>query len=154
MLFYNHRKYTPVAYYYTVEECVLTTGPRAACGPPQRFQWHAEAFRKNLLIWICWKACGVTFVSAELLALDKVQFHKNNTFSVYHFALIIIYFSINHRSIWITFVFFWWHCVFFLTITSGEMNSVLPNTVNLSIYPLNPAFSKWPWNQINCPFLQ
>jgi len=96
MLFYNHREYTPVAYYYTVKECVLTTGPRAVCGPPQRFQWPAEAFRKNLLIWICWKACEVTFVSAELLALDKVHFHKNSTFSVYHFTLII-YFSNNLR---------------------------------------------------------
>ena len=23
------------------------SGPRATCGPPQRFQWPAEAFRKN-----------------------------------------------------------------------------------------------------------
>jgi len=23
------------------------SGSRATCGPPQRFQWHAEAIRKN-----------------------------------------------------------------------------------------------------------
>jgi len=28
-------------------QCGYTTDPRAACGPPQRFQWPAEPFRKN-----------------------------------------------------------------------------------------------------------
>jgi len=42
-----------------------TTGRRAACDPPRRFQWPAEAFRKNLQIWNCWKAYEVTFVSAK-----------------------------------------------------------------------------------------
>jgi len=27
-----------------------TTGPRATCDPPQRFQWPAEDFRKNIQI--------------------------------------------------------------------------------------------------------
>jgi len=27
------------------------SGPRAKCGPPQRFKWPAEAFRKYLQIW-------------------------------------------------------------------------------------------------------
>jgi len=36
--------------------------------------------------------------------------------------------------------------------TSGKMNSVPPN--NLSIYPLNVAFTKWPSSQIICPSLQ
>ena len=27
------------------------SGPRATCGPPQHFQWHHEAFKKNLQIW-------------------------------------------------------------------------------------------------------
>ena len=27
------------------------SGPRATCGPPQRFQWPAEAFRKNHQVW-------------------------------------------------------------------------------------------------------
>jgi len=31
-------------------QCGPTTCPRAACGPPQRFQWPGEAFRKNLQI--------------------------------------------------------------------------------------------------------
>jgi len=26
------------------------SGPRATCGPPQSFQWPAEAFRKNIQI--------------------------------------------------------------------------------------------------------
>jgi len=31
-------------------QCGPPTGPRATCGPPQCFQWPAEAFRKNLNI--------------------------------------------------------------------------------------------------------
>jgi len=31
---------------------VGNSGPRAKCGPPQRFQWPAEAFRKYVQIWI------------------------------------------------------------------------------------------------------
>jgi len=31
-------------------QCGPTTGPRDACGPPQRYQWPAEAFRKNIQI--------------------------------------------------------------------------------------------------------
>jgi len=32
---------------YGVKQCGPTTGPRAACCPPQRFQWPTEAFRKS-----------------------------------------------------------------------------------------------------------
>jgi len=39
---------------YSVNDIVqygLTTDPLAACGPSQRYQWPAEASRKNLQIW-------------------------------------------------------------------------------------------------------
>jgi len=36
---------------YNLLQWGLTTGARATCGPPQRFQWPAEAFKKNLHIW-------------------------------------------------------------------------------------------------------
>jgi len=34
-----------------VEQGWAISGPRATCGPSQRFQWPAEAFRKNHQIW-------------------------------------------------------------------------------------------------------
>jgi len=34
--------------FFPLCRCGPTTGPGAACGPPQRFQWPAEAFPKNL----------------------------------------------------------------------------------------------------------
>jgi len=34
-----------------LEQCGSTTGPRAACGSPQRFPGPAERFRKNLQFW-------------------------------------------------------------------------------------------------------
>jgi len=54
-------------------QCSPTTGPRAACCPPQRFRWPAEAFRKNLQIWNFLKSVGGYIRLTELLALDKVQ---------------------------------------------------------------------------------
>jgi len=58
-----------------------TTDPptlsRTACGPPQRFQWPAEAFTENLQISNLLKSVWVYTCLAELLALDKVHLHKN-----------------------------------------------------------------------------
>jgi len=39
-----------------LKQCGPTTGPRAAYGPPQCFQWPSEAFRKNLQIWYLLKS--------------------------------------------------------------------------------------------------
>ena len=77
------------------DQCSPTTGPRAVCGPPQRFQWPAEAFRKNLQIWT-WKACVVTFASLNCLRRIKYICTRtiNTTFSMYHFVLFI-YFTIK-----------------------------------------------------------
>jgi len=51
-----------------------------ACGPPQCFQWLAEAFRKNLKIWNLFKNVWGYICFTESLALDKVHLHKNNAF--------------------------------------------------------------------------
>jgi len=55
-----------------------TTDPPAACGPPQGFQWPAEAFRKNLPIWNLLNSVRVDICLTELLSLDKVPLYKNN----------------------------------------------------------------------------
>jgi len=36
--------------HYHLAQGWAISGPRATCGPPQRFQWPAKAFRKNLQI--------------------------------------------------------------------------------------------------------
>jgi len=79
-----------------LKQCGPTTGLRAACDPPQHFQWPAEAFRKNLQIWNFLKSVWGYICLTELLALDKVYLHKNNEyyFSLYHFVLFI-YFTIK-----------------------------------------------------------
>jgi len=68
-----------------------TTRPRALCGPPQRFPWPAEAFRKNLQIWNLLKSVWGYICLTQLLALDKVCFHENNTFCVYNFVSFIYF---------------------------------------------------------------
>jgi len=41
----------PLTIVFALLQCGPITGPRAACGPPLRFQWPAEEFRKILPIW-------------------------------------------------------------------------------------------------------
>jgi len=36
---------------FTLTQEWAVSGPRATCDPPQRFQWPAEAFRKNHQVW-------------------------------------------------------------------------------------------------------
>jgi len=38
-----HKDCTAIA----VDQGWANSGPRATCGPPQRFQWPAEAFKKT-----------------------------------------------------------------------------------------------------------
>jgi len=67
-----------------VYQCGPSTGPQAACDPQQRFQWPGGSIQE--------KSSNLKFVEkrvekryiclAELLALDKVHLHKNNTVSV------------------------------------------------------------------------
>jgi len=33
---------------YTLKQWWEISGPQATCGPPERFQWPAEAFMKNV----------------------------------------------------------------------------------------------------------
>jgi len=77
-----------------------TTGPQAACGPLQRYQWPAEAFMKNFKSEICWKACEVTFISLNSSFWIKCICTRTmkNTFSVYHrcfWFYVFIYFTIK-----------------------------------------------------------
>ena len=73
------------------QQCGPTTGPRAACGPPQRFQWLAEVFRKNLQIWNMLKNVWGYICLTELLELDKAHLHKNN--EVYLFCAPLLFLS-------------------------------------------------------------
>jgi len=63
------------------------SGPRAPCGPPQRFQWPAEAFKKKFQI--------SNLLNCVRLYLDKVYLHKNNneTFSVYHYCFSYLFYT-------------------------------------------------------------
>jgi len=67
----NATSYSPI-------QCSPTTGPRATYGPPQRYQWSADTFRKNLQIWNMLKSVWGYICLTELLALDKVHLYKNN----------------------------------------------------------------------------
>ena len=74
-------------YLYRVRQCGPTTGPRVVCGPPQRFQLPAGAFRKNL---------NVKFVKGyicltDLLVLDRVHLHKNNEYYFFCIPFCFIY---------------------------------------------------------------
>jgi len=51
------------------------SGPRAKCGPPQRLQWPAEAFTKNLQIWNFLPFMAVN-ISAEAMTEICFYFHK------------------------------------------------------------------------------
>jgi len=63
---------------YNLVHCGPNAGRQAACGPPQRYQWPTEAFRKNLQIWNMLKSVWGYICLSVLLALDKVHLHKNN----------------------------------------------------------------------------
>jgi len=72
-----------------IVECGPTTSLRPACGRIQRFQRPADAFRENLLTWNLLKSVWGYICLTDLLALDKVNLHKNNTFSC---TILFIYF--------------------------------------------------------------
>ena len=76
-------------------QCGPTTGPRATCGPPQRFQWRAEDSGKHYKFEICWKAGEVTFVSSNCLRWIKCICTRtvNRAFSVYHFCLMNLFYN-------------------------------------------------------------
>jgi len=140
-----------------------TTGRCAACGPPQRFQWLAEAFRKYLQILNLLKSVWGYICLIELLALDKVYLHKNNEYYLLSVPFCFIYLFYDQiRRYSPPLSLRWGTCLdnqcFFgalafivLKSTSGAVNPVPPNK---SICPPNAAFSKWPSSQINCPSLQ
>jgi len=137
-----------------LRQCGPTTDPRATCGPPQRFQWPAEAFRKNFKFEICWKACEVTFVSLNCFRRIKCICTRtmNTTFYVYHYRFCFIYFMIKLEGTALPYTLRWgtWLynlCVFgalafvVLKSSSGAMNSIPPNK-SVHIYQLNATFSK------------
>ena len=130
--------------------CGPTAGPWAACGQSQRFQWPAEAFRKNFKFEICWKACEDAFVSLNCLRWIKWICTRtmNNTFSVYHycFCLICLFYDqirrycppLGQLTVW-PLCFFGAPVFVVLKSTSGRMNSILPNE-SVYIYQLNATF--------------
>ena len=63
---------------HSLVQCSPTTGPRAAYGPPQRYQCLTEPFRKSLQIWNMLKSVWGYICLTELLALYKVHLHKRN----------------------------------------------------------------------------
>ena len=73
--------------------CDPTAGPRGACGPPQRCQWPAEAFRKSLQIWNLLKSVWGYPCQTELLRWITCICTRtmNKGFSVYHLCLINLY---------------------------------------------------------------
>jgi len=56
------------------------TGLRATRGPPQRFQWPAEAVSKNVSKLKSLKSVLSYICLIELLALDKLHLHHNHLF--------------------------------------------------------------------------
>ena len=95
-----------------------TAGPRGVCGPPQHFQWSAEALWNNLQIWnlltSVWSYC--TFGSLKCLSWIKCICPRamTNTFSVCHFLYLCYHHIRRYRhpltlrwgTYWITSVFF------------------------------------------------
>jgi len=69
--------------------------PRAACGPPQRFTWPAETFRKSLQIWNLMKNVWGYICLTVLLALDKVHLHKNKECYLFCVPFCFIYFFLR-----------------------------------------------------------
>ena len=150
---------------FVVRRCGPTTGPRAACVPPQRFQWPAEAFRKNLQMWNLLKNVWGYICLTELLALDEGHLHKNNEYYLFCaiFCLICLFYDqIKRYGLPLTFRWGTWLdnlCVLSVPRRSLSWRVHLAQwtqyqQINLSTYPLNAAISKRPSSQINCPSVQ
>ena len=127
----------------------------------------AEAFRKNLQIWNLLKSMSGYICLTELLALDKVHFYKNNEcyiFCVPFRFIYLFYDQIRGHSPPLAHRCGTWPdnlSVFSVPLRSLSWKVHLVQRtqwtyqqINLSIYPLNVAISKWPARQINCPSLQ
>ena len=122
-------------------QCGPTTGSWAACGPPQRFQWPVDAFRKNLQIWNLLKSVKGYICLTELLALDKVHLHRNNEYYLFDvpFCFICLFYDQIRRygppptlrwGTWLDYLSVFFRCprgVRCLKSTSGAVNSVPAN---------------------------
>ena len=114
---------------------------RAEWGPPQRFQWPAEPFRKNLRILNLLKSVWGYICFIELLALDKVYLHKNDEEYLLCVPLLFLFYlfcdqtrrdgpSLTLRwGTWLYNLTCFYGAPAFVVLesTSGAMNSIAPD---------------------------
>ena len=108
----------------------------ATCGPPQRFEWPAEAFRIIFKSAICWKASELTFVSLNYLHWIWIAFAQEQYLFCVPFCIIHLFYDQIEGTAharpplgtWLdNLCFFGAPAFVVLKSTSGAMNSVPPN---------------------------